>query len=129
MIEQVVLLAFLALFLVVVARLLVSTRGLSRYAGRHMEAVTKAGDLIELTLARALSDVPLGLHQPLPGGFFGDGQAYEVFMDVAGPPATSEFVGLTADDFRNVRITVVWKDQTGSHSAVAETYMAKVPPH
>lgn len=125
--EMVLSLGLLAMALLGVAAMSVQAKrgGISH---RHrLEACGLAHDLLEMQMARSVSDLPLGPITRI-NGRFQDQTAYQVEVEssslVGSGPA---YTGLTDQDIRRLSVQVRWRDLNGSRVAQAQGVLARVP--
>lgn len=125
--EMILSLGLLATALLGVAAMSVQAKrgGISH---RHrLEASGLAHDLLELQMARSVSDLPLGSITQF-NGRFQDQTPYQA--DVASSSLVGSapaYTGLTDQDIRRLSVQIRWRDLNGPRLAQAQAVLARVP--
>lgn len=126
LLEQVLALGLLGIILLAVAAMSVQAKR-GGVANRHLlEASALAKDLLEVQMARSVSDMPLGSLASF-GGQMQDRTAYQADVETYSLGGSGPAVGLSDSEIKRIRATVRWRESTGPRTAVAETILAKLP--
>lgn len=126
LLEQMVSIGLLGLLLVMVAAVTVQNGRGGRSAQRGYEGQVIAQNLLETHKAGAVSLLPLGT-LPAVTGRFTDQTPYTATTEVYSLGGAGFASGLTDNDLKGVRVTVTWRDVTGTRQARCEGLLARLP--
>lgn len=124
--ETVITIALLGLILVAVAAMSVQTQRGGVANRRMFEANCLAQDLLEKQMAQSVYDLALGAQAPL-SGYLQDQTPYRAVVEVYSLGSTGPANGLSDQEIKRVRVAVTWQDKIGSHTAQAESVLARIP--
>lgn len=126
LLEQMVSIGLLGVLLVMVAAVTVQTGRSGRTAQRGYEGQVIAQNLLETHRAGAVSLLSMGSLPPV-NGRFSDETPYTATTEVYGLGGAGFATGLTDNELKGVRVTVTWRDVTGTRQARCESLLARLP--
>lgn len=126
LLEQVVCIGLLGIVLLIAAAATIQVGRGGRAAQRSYEAHTIAQNLLETHQAGSVSLLSIGALPPVDDEF-SDGTPYTANLDVYGLGGVGIASGLSDDDIKGLRVTLVWSDINGSHEARCEGLLARLP--
>ncbi len=126
LLEQMVSIGLLGVLLVMVAAVTVQTGRSGRTAQRGYEGQVVAQNLMETHRAGAMSLLSIGSLAPVNGRFT-DQTPYTATTEVYSLGGGGFATGLTENDLKGLRVTVTWRDDTGTRQARCESLLARLP--
>lgn len=126
LLEQVVSIGLLGLVLLLVAAMTAQTGRGGRTGRARYDANCVVQSTLEHYQAVSPSLLPLG---PLPdiSGQLSDGTPYLIELETYSLGGSGIATGLSDDDLRGLRVRLSWGDNSGSHQALAEGLLTRIP--
>ncbi|MBI3925223.1 MAG: hypothetical protein HY319_06755 [Armatimonadetes bacterium] len=126
LLEQVISIGLLGAMLLMVAAATIQTGRGGRAAQRSYQGRVVAQNLLETQQSGSVSLLSIGVLPPIEDQF-SDGTPYTATVEIYGLGGVGAASGLSDDDIKGLRVTVVWSDVNGSHQARCEGLLARLP--